>query len=199
MDVLDDNVNEEEPSETSNTPPPGLSDPWTQRTNDYLMRLRQCAEEKHRLHDLTGYHFRQLDVRWGVPAIIIPAACSPLVVLMGYISPESCHSIPASDYIASIGFLLSTIVNGIYGFFKFGQRSTQHYMYSAKYSDIITDIDTELIKKKQFRINADLFVATIKMKYDNLIFGEPIIPLNTREMMKKYKVSDFTFETLNIR
>jgi hypothetical protein len=73
---------------------------------------------------------------------------------------------------------MSSFLTVVCGFFKYGERSTLHHMYSAKYSDVITDIASEVIKKKQFRVNADLFVATMRIKYDNLVFGEPVVPLH---------------------
>ena len=154
-----------------------IADPWTSKINRFLIKLEQDASIKRDLHDLSGHHFRKLEIRWSLPSVAIPSIFAPLTLLVGLIDPNRNNDSPqASEYVATLGFILTAICNSVDNFFRFGNRSARHHLYSAKYSDIVTDIQSEIVKKAKFRINADVFLTAMKMKYDNLVFGEPVIP-----------------------
>ncbi len=171
--------------ESSNmTPPPPLADPWSTKIQTYVENIKSDCLLKSEQHSEAGHHFRKLDIRWGLPSILIPATFAPLSVYANFWDTEE-NSVKPGDYIGTLGLFLTSIFTGVSGFFQYGQRSGKHYLYSAKYTDIATDIDAELIKKKEFRISADVFVQTIKMKYDNLIFGEPVVPKFITQTKKK--------------
>lgn len=161
----------------SPTPSPQLTDPWSSKIQSYMDKIKKESKDLQIQHEKACHYFRKMEIRWGIPAIIVPLICSPVVLSLNYIWAESCDGYSPGQFVSAFGLLLSSVASGINGFFKFGSRSSIHNMFSSKYSDIITDIDSEMIKKKQFRISADVFVAIIKMKFDSLVASQPIIPM----------------------
>jgi hypothetical protein len=155
-----------------------LADPWTDKIKRYTERIQGDAERKMLEHSRAGHYYRSREVRWVIPSMLVPVCFSPLVLISKYAYGDTCEMVTASDYVAAGGLLLSSFLTVVCGFFKYGERSALHHTYAAKYSDVVTDIAAEVIKKKQFRVNADLFVATMRIKYDNLVFGEPVVPLH---------------------
>jgi hypothetical protein len=165
-----------EKSSDSSTPPPRLTDPWTHEIDTYMKDLRNDSEKKQNDHAEAGHHFRRLEIKWALPSILSPAVCAPLILLVANATNDSCAKVTLTDYVATVGFAVTAFFTTIHNYFRYGNRTALHNMYSAKYSDIVTDIDSEIIKKRRFRAPADVFMATMKMKYDNLVFGEPIVP-----------------------
>ena len=158
------------------TPPPRLSDPWSSEIEGYVSKVRCNSDKKSSKHGEAGHHFRSLEIRWSLPAALIPALCAPIVTLIRYTVDEEDGKVSAADYMSTFGFILTTIFAGVSSYFRYSYRSAVHHSYSARYMDIVTDIDTELVKRKEFRTSADVFITTIKMKYDSMVFGEPVIP-----------------------
>lgn len=174
-----------ESSESSGTPPPPTTEPWTAKLSAYIGKLKSDAVEKSDHHDIAGHYFRKMEVRLGIPAIVTPAIFGPVVMLVAAATEDRCDTVTIADYVSTVGFVLTSVFTTIYSFYGFGTRSHQHHSYAAKYSDIITDIESELVKKKEYRTHASVFVTTMKMKYDHLVFGEPTIPLHVTKGQKK--------------
>jgi hypothetical protein len=174
--------------ENTPTPPAAVTTAWSRKISEYVQSLKITAAEKSEMHNLAGHHFRALEIYWGIPSVLLPVIFSPLVLIAGYVSDDTCERVTIADYVAATGLMSSGLVNAVCSFFKYGNRTAMHQLYSAKYSDIITDIDAELIKTAQYRINAEQFITAIKMKYDNLVFGEPLIPLKIEiQITKKFR------------
>ena len=152
------------------------TDPWTKKISRYATELKSDAAHLSELHEKAGHHFSKLRKLWGVPPIVISAIWSPLVLLVAQATGDSCATIGISDYIATGGFILTNLFAGVNYFYQFGPQSQEHFAYSANYMDLVTDIDAEMIKGKQFRTPADVFITSMKMKYDQLIKSEPVIP-----------------------
>lgn len=163
-------------SYSSETPPDAVSDPWTSSINEYVIDIKNLSSKKSKQHELSGHYFRKMEIRWVLPSILVPTVFGPIVLLIGNIEKDSDDMVTITDYVSTTGFILTSVLNSISNFYRYGNRSQDHYMYSAKYSDIVTDIEAELIKKKKYRTNADVFVTTVKMRLDHLTFGEPVIP-----------------------
>lgn len=157
---------------------------WNAGIMKYLESLRLTAKFKEDAHEASGHHFRKLDIRWGLPSVLVPAVFAPFVLITGYATNDTCNTTTWTDYVASIGLLCTSIFTGIAGYYQHGTRSAMHYMYSGKYADIITDIDAELIKETTYRMDANVFLTTMKMKYSNLVFGEPVIPPFIKEQIQ---------------
>ena len=157
-------------------PPSPCLDPWTSDIQNYLNRIEAQANDKVQLHTLCGHYYHRLAVLWDVPARVLPLIFAPIVVIVKYASTSECGSISASDYISTLTLMITGVISNLHGYFKYGIRSNTHNLYSGKYNDIVTDIQSELVKSPRFRTSADSFLMYIKTKHDNLLFGEPVIP-----------------------
>ena len=60
---------------------------------------------------------------------------------------------------------------------------TNHFNYSARYTDVVSDIESELVKSRKFRIQLDVYSTRIHMITDNLANSEPVLP---RYIARKY-------------
>eukprot|EP00965_Chrysotila_dentata_P083613 2758799-Pleurochrysis_carterae.AAC.1 len=60
-------------------------------------------------------------------------------------------------------------------FFNFSAKAERHYNFSARYQDLVTDIDQELAKPRAYRQQVDTFSLGIKMTYDALNRGAPAL------------------------
>lgn len=161
----------------TDTPPSPTTDPWSNKIEDYVKKMRDKCLIKMDQHDRCSNHYKKRDVMTRLPTLILPSIFAPLVLLMANEEDPCAKSdhIQISSYLSTSGFILTGIFTGIHNFFRYDHRVNKHNRFSAKYSDLITDIETELIKKKKYRIPADVFVTTIKMKFDTFVFHEPVI------------------------
>ena len=160
------------------TPESTKTESWTSKISDYVTNIRDECILKQIQHEACGHHYRNLELILTLPLILIPSLSGPLVLLLASITKDNCDTITTTDYFATFALILTSIFSNLISFFKFGTRSTKHFMYSSKYSDICTDIEAEIVKAKKYRLNATVFITTIKMKFDNMVFGEPVIPVN---------------------
>jgi len=176
QEILVPDVKVEIRSDTSETPSPRVTDPWSKKIDGFMQTLRAEAVKKRDDHALAGHHFRKLEIRWRLPSVLTPAVLAPIILLVGMATSDSCDTITPTDYISTVGFALTAFFTSINNFFRYGNLSAKHHLFSAKYSDIVTDIDAEVIKQRKFRMSADVFLTIMKMKYDNLVFGEPVVP-----------------------
>jgi hypothetical protein len=106
--------------------------------------------------------------------VVAPTVFGPLVLLLRNVG-NSCE-IGAADYLSTAGFVVTGALSAVAAFFRFGPRSGQHFTYAAKYADVMSDITAETVKKKRFRVNADVFITELKVKLDHLKAGEPKLP-----------------------
>mgnify|MGYP006105010791 CR=1 FL=1 len=164
--------------DSSDTPESRKTDAWTNKITDYVKRLRDNCLLKQEEHERSGHHFMMLEYLFGLPAVLIPTVSGPIVILLALLTDDTCDNITTTDYFSTSVFVTTGILNSINTFFKFGIRSNRHFTFASKYSDICTDIDTEIIKSKKYRMNAGLFLNTVKMKFDSLSFSEPILPIS---------------------
>jgi len=73
---------------------------------------------------------------------------------------------------------------------------TNHFNFSARYADIVSDIELELVKSRDFRVQLDVFSTRVHMSVDNLSNTEPVLPKNILED-KKYLISDYKYKPVN--
>ena len=94
---------------------------------------------------------------------------SPVSLLM-----ES--EIEFAKYVNAGAFLTTDVIGGVYSFFKFGEKMTNHFNFRARYDDVVSDIELELVKGREFRTQLDVFATRIHMLVDNLAITEPVLP-----------------------
>jgi hypothetical protein len=144
-------------------------EPWGDTNEKYIRELINTCKLKIDQHDLSGYHFKKKNAQWGLPAALIPTIMAPVSVLIDSY-PE------VSKYINASAFITTSVIIGVSSFYRYGEQTSNHFNISARYSDILSDIELELVKGRKFRTQIDVFLTRIHMNLDSLANTAPIIP-----------------------
>lgn len=95
-----------------------------------------------------------------------------LSLMMGALS----GTLPESDntrYITVTGFVVSGLLTTVSNHYKFGKKQQQHFDSATRFSEVATEIESELIKPPAFRLPADVFLTRVKMIIDQLKRNAP--------------------------
>ena len=144
-------------------------EPWSYKIEELLRKWKYHVEKMAEIHDNAGYLIKTRYYRISIPTIVIPF----LMTFLSQAIPEG----KALTITNGVMFLLTSAFSGLRDLFGYAQLYEKHFSYSAKYSDISTKIDSELYRKKAFRIPADVLITEIKCKIDNLTDNAPELPM----------------------
>jgi hypothetical protein len=142
---------------------------WNSRLETYIKHMRDVADSRSQLHEKAGYHFKKRNNWFGLPSVLVPLIMAPASLML-----ESAN-IASLPFVNACGFMLTGIFTGVYSFFKYGEKMERHFAFSARYADIVTDIESELIKERKHRIPADVMTIKIKMSLNYLNNTAPVI------------------------
>jgi hypothetical protein len=159
-------------------------EPWNNRLENYIKHMRDVADSLSHLHEQTGYHFKKRKNWVGLPSVLIPIIMSPISLML---ASENSKSLP---FVNAFCFMLTGIFTGVYSFFKYGEKMERHFAFSARYADIVTDIEAELIKERRLRVSSDVMTLKVKMSIDNLNNTSPVIPQNLLNKERKIMSKD---------
>ena len=152
----------------SHTPENGiLSDPWSKRVANHMLVIKEQCLNKASVHMDAGSKANKLETCIRVPSIIVPAISGPLVLLLEQLGSES------AIYVSTIGFTLTSICTAVLSYFEFGKKSDERYKAAHKYESLVMEIDTELAKKRQYRMPADVFMTQTKLQFNTLNATSP--------------------------
>ena len=160
-----------------------VEEKWSSVNEAYMRYMSGVCKTKSAQHEKAGYSFKSKNTCWGLPLVLVPIMMSPISIL---IDEES----NASKYVNASAFLVTGFIGGVYSFFKYGEKMSNHFNFSARYADVASDIELELIKGREFRTQLDVFSTRIHMMVDNLANTEPVIPSHIQND-EKYKIDDF--------
>ena len=165
-----------------------VEEKWSSLNELYMRNMIKLCKVKSSQHEQAGYSFKQKNTIWGLPIVLVPVIMSPVSLLL-----ES--SVPTAKYVNAGAFLVTGLISGVYSFFKFGEKMTNHFNFSARYTDVASDVELELVKGREFRTQLDVFATRIHMIVDNLSNTEPVLPKGIAED-KKYKLEEVTYESI---
>lgn len=151
-------------------------EPWTLKGETLILKWNNDIKISKKMHEESGYYYKNMRKRWGLPAIVLPAVMAPFSAVFS----DSFWI----KYVNASSFMIVAFMSGIDSFFSFATRKERHFNHSARYAELATSIESELLKNKRFRIQSDVFTTQIRMRYDMLNTIAPIIPLT---ILKKYK------------
>ncbi|PQM58840.1 MAG: hypothetical protein CML47_07115 [Rhodobacteraceae bacterium] len=143
-------------------------EPWTRKGEELIREWNADIKRRESLHDESGYYYKKMRKRWGLPAIILPAVMAPISTVF---SDKEWIK-----YVNMTSFVIVAIMGGIDSFFSFSTRKERHFNHSARYGELSTAIEGELFKNKRFRIQSDVFCTEVRMRYDMLNTTAPVIP-----------------------
>lgn len=165
-----------------------VEEKWSPRNEMYMRNMINLCKTKAKQHEEAGYSFKKKNTYWGLPLVILPVIMSPVSLLM---DEES----ETSKFINAGAFLATGVIGGVYSFFKFGEKMTNHFNFSARYADVVSDIELELVKGRDFRTQLDVFSTRVHMLVDNLSNTEPVLPKGIVGD-KKYKLEEIVYESI---
>jgi hypothetical protein len=116
-------------------------------------------------HDNGARLCKKKHVLYGLPSLMIPMAMAPLSAAL--------KDIEYISYIEMIAFMTTAVTSAMAQFFDYSGKTQKHFAFSARYADLVTDIDHELSKPAQYRQQVDTFSLKIKMMYDGLNRAAP--------------------------
>ena len=171
--MIDVALSDEDSLDNSNRP----EMPWTLNAENLLNQWNDKAKISDKIHDKSGYHYKNLRKIWGIPAIILPGAMSPISTVFA--------ETKWIKYVNMGVFMLVAMLSGVDTFFSFSTRKERHFNHSARYGELSTMVEGELNKPKKFRIQADVFMTTVRLQFDHLNVTAPIIPDNIKRSFER--------------
>ena len=143
---------------------------WTDELESLLAKWRARCEALSEIHDSSGYITKARHYRIALPVIIIP-------FLMTFIS-QTFGEGPDVNIVNGIMYMIISGLAGLQTFFAYGPLYEEHFGYSKRYTDIGSRIESELARKREFRISADEFVTKIKSQIEHLGDTSPELPMD---------------------
>ena len=163
---------------------------WGERNEIYMMNTIQICKNRADQHEQAGYHFKGKNTHWGLPLVLVPIIMSPISVLI-----DEYTSV--SKYINAIAFLATGVLGGVVSFFKYGEKMSNHFHFSSRYADIVTDIEAELVKGREYRVQLDVFLTCVKMVVDSLANTEPTLPKFILDDVKYENTLNHDYKSIN--
>lgn len=133
---------------------------WSTEGEELAREWAQNAADASIAHNIAGKANKSKHVAIGLPAVLIPICMAPISATL------ADHN--GIQYANMVGFLLSGCLTAVHSFFGYDKKHQKHMDFSARYSDLTTDVKYELSKARKFRISPDQFLLRIQMKMDNL-------------------------------
>lgn len=135
-------------------------EPWKESHERLIVHWRHACNELAARHEAAGQRAKKMNSCFGLPAMIIPMLMAPVSTIpddYGYLK-----------YVEALAFVTSCVAAGLVQFFDFAGKAQRHYNFSARYADLVTDIDQEMAKPRMYRQVVDTFSLRTKMTYDAL-------------------------------
>jgi hypothetical protein len=134
-----------------------LDEPWEESQENLIKSWRTTCEGLAERHEQAAKAAKKKGVTYGLPAIIIPLVMTPL--------SSAFQDNAWIGFIEMTAFMTTGLASATSQFFNFSGKSEKHFAFSARYADLVTDIDQELAKRRPFRQSVDTFSLKIKMAY----------------------------------
>lgn len=137
---------------------------WDSRNQDLIIHWGNECKANAKLHNKAGKKFKWLYSIVGVPTMLIP-------VLIGSFSTQ----LALAPLTQSVCMLCSGALSTISQFFDFSGRSSAHFEYEARYSELASEIDVECCKPKARRVACDVYLEHCLNARNRLGAGAPVL------------------------
>lgn len=140
-------------------------EPWDDKMEDLIKSWRNSSQELSVAHNNIGIACKKKHVVYGLPSLMIPMVMAPLSAAL--------KDYDFISYLEMSAFMCTAVATAMVQFFNFSGKKEKHFAFSARYADLVTDIDQELAKAISFRQPVDTFSLKVKMMYDALNRAAP--------------------------
>ena len=144
-----------------------FEEPWSDAQEALLAKWRKAAFDASVAHENAGQAAKKKNVVFGLPALLIPLCMTPASAVL--------KGVPWFNYVEMVGFMASGCASALVTFFDLSAKKEKHFQYSARYGDLVTDIDAELARPREFRQHCDTFQLKVKMWMDGLNRAAPAL------------------------
>ena len=138
---------------------------WDTPQEELILKWRQASNSLSNAHAKSARVCKKKNIYFGLPALMIPTVMAPLSAAL--------NTSEWIVYIEMSAFMATAVTSAMVQFFNFSGKTEKHFAFSARYADLVTDIDQELVKPRRFRQPVDTFSLKIKMLYDALNRSAP--------------------------
>lgn len=138
---------------------------WSEITETLAREWGEEALKASEGHAKAGLKNKAMHVYFGLPSVLIPIAMAPIST-----SFSDEYNI---QYVNMSAFLLSGILGAVDNFFAYDRKYQKHMDFSARYSDVVSDVKYQLAKSRPYRVSYDEFLMKIQMKMDSLAASAP--------------------------
>jgi hypothetical protein len=145
------------------------SNEWTDAIENLITRWKDQVEKLSYVHQEAGYIVKTRFYRFAIPSILIPF----IMIFVSQIVPSEGNILRILD---GAMFLTTSGCSAFLTFSNYGTLSEQHFQYSARYNDIVTRIESELVKRRKYRTPTDVFITELKCRIESLNDNAPIMP-----------------------
>ena len=145
------------------------SNEWTDEIETLITRWKDQVEKLSYIHQEAGYIVKTRFYRFAIPSILIP-------FIMTFVSQLLPQDGNLQRILDGAMFMATSGCSAFLTFFNYGELAEQHFQYSARYNDIVTRIESELARRRKFRIPSDVFLTELKCRIESLNDGSPCMP-----------------------
>lgn len=144
---------------------PDQCDPWTRSIEEHLRNVIEDLKKAQKDHERLSGDNERYDAYLRLPSLLLPC-------IYGAIIPVLSDN-RLSTVVSTTGFVMTGMCTITCSYFQFQSKAKDHSIFANKHSEIIREIEGELIKRKEFRTNADVFCTYLRLKIDNLTSSRP--------------------------
>ena len=143
------------------------NEPWVEQTEQLLQRWCDASRIQAEKHDAAGNACKRSHIRWGLPNALIPVIVAPVAAVVERDTVWWFHY-------AEAALILATGACGVMtNFFSFAAKAEKHFAFASRYMDLVTDIEAEMAKPREYRQQADTFTLRSQMIFDALNRAAP--------------------------
>lgn len=152
---------------TSLEQPLRKDEPWMQETEDLLQRWCDTSRTQAEKHDLAGHTCKRSHIRWGLTNAMIPVMMTPVAAVV------ERDTIWWFQYAEAALLLVTGACGVVTHFFGFAAKAEKHFSFASRYMDLVSDIEAELSKPREYRQQVDTFTLRSQMIFDALNRAAP--------------------------
>ena len=139
---------------------------WDGKHEELLNSWKKQMLINAKKHNNKAKIYKKLYIIFGIMSMIFP-------IIVSGLNENVIFDIDSR--IISFVMIWIGILNGTILLFNFSKLTTLHSESENKYENLCLDIECELFKKKVDRIASDVFLNTVRLKYENLKTVSPSI------------------------
>jgi hypothetical protein len=125
---------------------------WDGRKEQFFIKIKDECLHQSNVHSVISHRNKRKYMLSAIPTTIIPL----ILVNIDIFAPHK--------EIQMIGLTLVSIINGVNTLYNFSKKCEVHNSFAGKYSDLASEIDKILIRKKKHRQAFDVMLEKITTK-----------------------------------